>query len=359
MRREARLLLEKALDSLILSVEHFNRPDERGRTTTVLILLDHSFEMLLKAAILHHGGKIRERGARETIGFDACVRRALSDGNVKFLTDDQALTLQSINGLRDAAQHHLIDISEEQLYIHAQAGVTLFGDILKRVFGQELRDRLPARVLPISTMAPVDLETLFSEESKEIVKLLGPRTRRRTEAHARLRPLAILDATIRGEKLQPSAGELRNKASELSGGKRWQDVFPGVASVTVTENGAGHRVGLRIEKKRGIPVQLVPEGTPGASVVAVKRVNELGYYNMGRDQLATHLGLSRNKTTAAIWRFEVQKDPECFMEVKIGKTSFKRYSQRALERIRQHLGAKPAEEVWAEYKQSRLKGKPQ
>ena len=58
MKREARLLLEKAVDSLILSVEHFNKSDQRGRTSTVLILLDHSFEMLLKAAILHRGGKI-------------------------------------------------------------------------------------------------------------------------------------------------------------------------------------------------------------------------------------------------------------------------------------------------------------
>ena len=46
MKREARLLLDKAVDSLILSVEQFNRADERGRATTVLILLDHSFEML-------------------------------------------------------------------------------------------------------------------------------------------------------------------------------------------------------------------------------------------------------------------------------------------------------------------------
>jgi hypothetical protein len=132
MKREARLLLDKAIASLILSVEQFNKADELGRTSTVLILLDHSFEMLLKAAILGNGGKIREKRARETIGFDSCVRRALSDEDIRFLTDEQALTLQTINGLRDAAQHHLIDIAEEQLYIHAQSGVTLFGDILRK-----------------------------------------------------------------------------------------------------------------------------------------------------------------------------------------------------------------------------------
>jgi len=120
MKGEARLLLDKASDSLLLAIEKFNCPFERGRVTSVLISLDHAFEMLLKAAILHRGGRIRKRGASETLGFDACVRTGLSDGKVKFLTDEQAFTLQMLNGLRDAAQHHLITIQEAQLYIHAQ-----------------------------------------------------------------------------------------------------------------------------------------------------------------------------------------------------------------------------------------------
>jgi hypothetical protein len=90
MKREAKLLLEKACDSLLLSTELFNRPRDCGRVSGTLILLDHAFEMLRKAAILHRGGRIRERRARETIGFDACVRRGLSDGRIKFLTE-QAL----------------------------------------------------------------------------------------------------------------------------------------------------------------------------------------------------------------------------------------------------------------------------
>ena len=148
MNRESKLLLSKACDSLITCVEFFNRPSDRGRSTSSLILLDHSFEMLLKAAILHRGGRVRERRAKQTIGFDACVRRALSDANIKFLNDEQALLLQCINGLRDAAQHHLLDISEAQLYMQAQSGVTLFRDLLKSVFDESLYDLMPARVLP-------------------------------------------------------------------------------------------------------------------------------------------------------------------------------------------------------------------
>ena len=122
MKREARLLLAKACDSLVLSIELFNRPHDRGRVSSTLIQLDHAFEMLMKAAILHRGGRIREKRAKETIGFDACVRRSLSDGKLKYLSEEQALVLQTINGLRDAAQHHLLDISEGQLYVHMQSG---------------------------------------------------------------------------------------------------------------------------------------------------------------------------------------------------------------------------------------------
>jgi hypothetical protein len=108
MKREVRQLLDKGIDALVLAVEHFNRPSDRGRTQGVLIFLDHGFEMLLKAGILNRGGKIRERRAKQTLGFDACVRKALTDGEIKFLSNEQALTLQAVNGLRDAAQHHIL-----------------------------------------------------------------------------------------------------------------------------------------------------------------------------------------------------------------------------------------------------------
>src|SRR5207244_6781578 len=98
MKKEARLLKSKALNSLVLSVAQFNGVSDTGRTDAVLMFLDHSFEMLLKAAILHRGGRIRDSGEKNTIGYDSCVRRGLSDGRIKFLTEEQALTLQTIHG---------------------------------------------------------------------------------------------------------------------------------------------------------------------------------------------------------------------------------------------------------------------
>lgn len=347
MKREAKLLLEKACDALVLSIELFNRPHDRGRVSSTLIMLDHGFEMLMKAAILHRGGRIRDKRAKETIGFDACIRRSLSDGKIKYLSEEQALVLQTINGLRDAAQHHLLDISEGQLYLHVQSGVTLFRDLLKSVFYQELSAQLPTRVLPVSTSPPTDLATLFDSEVAEIRKLLRPGKRRQIEALARLRPLAILDGTIRGEKGQPSDADLRRMGKEVQQGKAWSDVFQGAAAVEITADGTGPTLSLRLSKKEGIPIQLVAEGTPGAHVVAVKQVDELGFYNLGAKQLAEKVGLTMPRVVAVVDHLKLRDEQDSYKEFKIGSTVHKRYSQKAVERIKEALKEQSADEIWA------------
>lgn len=346
MKREVRLLREKAIDSLILAIEHFNRPYDRGRASSVLILLDHSFEMLLKASILHRGGRIREPRAKQTVGFDACVRKALSDASVKFLSEEQALSLQAVNALRDAAQHHLLDVPEQQLYLHAQVGVTLFRDILSAVFAEDLATYLPDRVLPVSTEPPKDLALLVEDEVETIKSLLKPGSRRRVEARARLRSLAILEAVTRAERSQPSDGELNRVLAQLGAGEEWKNVFPGVASLALSVEGEGIPIQIRITKKEGVPIQLVPEGTPGATVVAVRRVDELGYYSLGLRQLAKHVDLSAPRTLAVVRHLGLQDDPEHYKEFRIGSQTFKRYSQKAIERVRSELPSLDLNEIW-------------
>ena len=355
MKREAKLLLAKACDALVLSIELFNRPHDRGRVTSTLIQLDHGFEMLMKAAILQRGGKIRDRRAKETIGFDACVRRSLSDGKIKYLRENQALVLQTINGLRDAAQHHLLDIAEGQFYLHVQSGVTLFRDLLKSVFDQQLTAHLPSRVLPVSTSPPTDLETLFDSEVVEIKKLLRPGKRRQIEALAKLRPLAILDGTIQGETGQPSDSDLRRLGKAVTTGNSWGDVFKGIATIEITADGTGPGISLRLSKKKGVPIKLVAEGTPGASVVAVKRVDELGFYNLGAKQLAEKVDLTIPKVVAVVDHLGLRHDQECYKQFQFGKTLHKRYSQKAAEKIRGALKKERIEDIWVNRARARTR----
>ncbi len=231
--------------------------------------------------------------------------------------------LQAINSLRDAAQHHLVDISEQHLYIQAQAGLTLFRDIMNSVFKQDLQRQLPTRVLPVSTSPPTDLATLSDHEVKEIKRLLQPGKRHRIEATAKLRALAIMEGAVEGERLQPSQTDLGKLGKQIKDGKPWDAIFPGVASINITAKGHSPSLDLRISKKEGIPVQLVPEGTPGAAVVAIKKVNELGFYSLGRAELAEKVGLSGPKTTAMIWylkQFKVsKKNWTKFRSIKYGR----------------------------------------
>ena len=77
-------------------VGRFNGVSNRGRVCAVMILLDHAFEMLLKAGLLHRGGSIRLKGSSQTLGLDACIRKALTDGSLRFLDNNQALTIQTL-----------------------------------------------------------------------------------------------------------------------------------------------------------------------------------------------------------------------------------------------------------------------
>lgn len=331
-------------------MEHFNRPSDRGRVEAVLIFLNHSFEMLLKASLLHKGASIREKGASQTIGFDACVRRALTTAKVKFLDNEQALTLQTLNGLRDAAEHHIVDVCEGQLYMTAQASVTLFRDIYESVLGQKLNDGLPERVLSVSTKPPTDILALFDEEMDEVRRLLAPGKRRRIDARAKLRGLAIFEGAVTGKNLQPSQSELDTLGDQISSGADWKIIFPGVASLRLTTQSTGPSIQLRITKQEGVPVHLVNAGDDAGPVVAIKRVNELGYYSLGLQDLAKHLKLTEPKTLAAVKAFGIQDSEVYFKTITIGRQVHKRYSKEALDRLRESLDGADMDDIWERHK---------
>lgn len=355
MKREAHILLTKAIDSVLLSIENFNRPWDRGRPEAVLILLDRAFELMLKAVIIHKGGRIREPRAKETIGFDACVRKCVSDAQVRCLTQEEALTVQIINTLRDAAQHYVVEISEQQLYIYAQAGLTLFDKILRNVFGYKLYDYLPERVLPVSSNPPKDFGSLMDVEFEDIKKLVTPGSRKRFKARAKLRSFAIIEESLDGSHSQPGESELRKLTERVSKGENWQDIFPGIKRLRLSTEGNGLNVTLRITKSKGEPIHLVPEGTPGATKVAVKRVDELGFYSLITTVLSNKINLTIPKTLAIVKHLKLQEDPEYFKEFILGSSHFKRYSPKALDKIKKELPNLDINEIWNKYKPSARK----
>jgi hypothetical protein len=123
-------------------------------------------------------------------------------------------------------------------------------------------------------------------------------------------------------------------------------VFRGAAAVEIAADGAGPSLSLRLSKKEGIPIQLVAEGTPGASVVAVKRVNELDFYSLGAKQLAEKVGMTMPKAVAVVDYLGLRDQSEFYKEIRIGRAVFKRYSQKAIDAIKDVLKRESADEIW-------------
>src|ERR1039457_627522 len=141
LRQEARVLKRKALSSLITATEAFNSPRDDGRATQVLLHLQHSFEILLKAALVQGGLSVFDHKTGRSVGFERCVNLAMGDGTMK-LSDPDAGTLRAIDAMRDDEQHWFNEVPEQLLYLHTRAAVTLFDDLLQRVFSDRLADHL-------------------------------------------------------------------------------------------------------------------------------------------------------------------------------------------------------------------------
>ena len=111
--------------------------------------------------------------------------------------------------------------------------------------------------------------------------------------------------------------------------------------------GTGLSFSIRITKE-GMGVRLVKEedGSEDAGVVAVRRVNELGYYNLGVRELASHIGQTIPKTLAIVKHLRIQDNEDYFKDIKIQSTHHKLYSQKALEKIRAELPELNLHDVW-------------
>lgn len=85
--------------------------------------------------------------------------------------------------------------------------------------------------------------------------------------------------------------------------------------------------------------------------MGVKRVDELGFYNLSHKQLEAKLGLGQYTVTAAIALLGLKDDPECSKLFKLGAVRVQRYSQKSIQMIRDLLEQKGEAKVRDEYRQ--------
>jgi hypothetical protein len=136
----------------------------------------------------------------------------------------------------------------------------------------------------------------------------------------------------------------------INRGEGWRQIFPGVSTLSIKPEGGGVGLSLRITKKEGDAVHIVPEGTPDATVVLVKRVNELDFYNLGLRDLARKLAVKEVRLLWLIQQERMQDDPDFFKTIRVGKTSYKRYSRKCFEALRAKLDEIDLNTLWGSRK---------
>lgn len=339
-KRDVRELKERAINSLVLAVELFNRPHENARSEATLILLHHSFEMLLKAIIKNKTGTVHAKDNKYSYGFNKCLEIAQSE--LKVISKDERTTLSILDAHRDTAVHYYQDVSEDLLYLQCQAAVTLFNDILNKSFGIKLADFIPERVLPISTRPPKDIQLLIDSEFTQIDELLKDGNRKGLQAIAKLRPLMALATASRDSAERVSEKEIQKAINRRKTGEEWNIIFPEFAQLKITTEGDGIPISLRIHKE-GYPIRTAVNGE---EAMIVKEVDWFAKYSLSITDIAEKLGKTVPKTRAYMFELDLQKDTNMYGEKKIKSQTYKRYTQKALESIRSVVDEYSEEEIW-------------
>lgn len=322
-----------AVESLTLSIELFNRPSPVAREHTVIMMLAHSFEMLLKAIIFQKRGTVREKGEDLSHSMSKCIDICVD--SIHVVTKDERTLLLAVKQDRDCATHDLISMSEEMLWVHMRGGISIFRRLLKDEFGEDLTDLLPGRVIPVSAQPPQDLSVLVESELASITDLLKPGRRRIAEASARLRPFLSLDGSVTGRSDQPTEAEVTKAERQLRSGTNWQTVFPGLAQLSIgsaNPSGDAQEVVLRIGKAEdAIAVRRAKPGETGA--LAYRGVSPFEEFGVKLSTFGAKLGVSQTQGYAIIRELKIKDDDRAyFLKLNAsGNVVYQGLSARALE----------------------------
>lgn len=343
LKQEPRVLKEKAVSSLIVATEAFNSPHDQGRATKVLLHLQHAFEMLLKAALVQFGVSVFDATMGRSLGFEACIRKAAQHPQIK-LDEADAGALRAIDAMRDDEQHWFNSVSEQLLYVHVRAGITLFDELLQRVFHEKLADHLPTRVLPVSVDPPRDLALLLDEEYGQIADLLRPGRRARHEARARIRTLLAMEAHVEPDT-RVSSKDVDRVQEGIRGGEQRATVFPKLEGLATAMDGEGLLVTVRFVKNQTAPpVRYVSdEAVPAA---AIREIDLQARFHRSPAELAKALALSQPRCAALRRHLGIDQDPSCRHEFVFRSQRLPRYSDNAFNRMREARDSLDMDAIW-------------
>ncbi len=344
--RDAKTLSSRAIASMRTAMSTFNSYDDEGRICSVLLHLQHACEMLLKAVLVQNKVKVFDQKSGKSLGFDRCLHLCRQEYD---LTESEAGIMRTIDALRNAEQHWFVKLEEDVLYLHTRALITAFDAYLQRSLELDLASRIPARVLPVSTMPPGDFDFLVDREYTLITELLRPGNRKRDEARARIRALLAMEA-LATDEVEISEKDINRIETAIKTGSELGDVFPRLNTIASTIDGDGPAITVRFAKREGAPVRYVAGDDPEGAA-AVRQVDLQKKFHMSAKDLAAALKLTGPRAYALRRFLEIDDNPNCCHIFEFGRSKHPAYSDNALRSMQQALdGGLLMDVVWSQFR---------
>lgn len=282
LKREAKTLKARAFTSLKRGLEAFNNHDDDGRPETVLLMLQHASEMLIKALLVQKGQCVFDKEKGTSIGIEKALKIAQSKG---WMRAAQAGAVRVIDAMRDQAQHWMIVVPEDVLYINARALITALDEVLTEHFEDTLADNLPVRVLPLSPQALPEFLMLVNREYEQIRELLAPGRRARDDARGRITALLAMEAHV-NEEVAVSKRDLDRIENAIKEDAPVEQVFPRLMTLATKVEGEGPTIRVRITKLADAPAIRYISGDDPEGVAAIREVDLQKKYHWSPSALA-------------------------------------------------------------------------
>jgi hypothetical protein len=211
--------------------------------------------------------------------------------------------------------------------------VTLFDELLERVFDERLVHHLPHRVMPISAEPPQDIQVLIDEEFSQIHQLLQPGRRRRPEARARIRSLLALESHVREELTPVSRKDVDRVERAVRANGTREQIFPALTELGSEVSGEGVEITVHFTKRSGAPFRFV-RSDEDVEAGAVREVDLQRKYHQSGAELAARLGLSQPRCLALRRELGIDDDTNCKHDFVFGSQRHPRYSDNAFTKMK-------------------------
>jgi hypothetical protein len=338
-KREYLRLLQKSIQAMEESVAAFNGVRRLYKVEQSLILMTNGWELLAKAVLVKNHHSIVQDRLGNTISAEVAVSRLKP---LSLLNDDQDDCIQQIISLRNHATHNVLpEVPEEILHHLMFFGCKFFRDIVGKVFPAYSR----AMRENYLSLAFSDLTTYADRVQKLVAKV------KRGDEQKKL--VWLLERGVKFDGLKYISQEEFEAQY-----RRRRRILPHLALSDFLKKAEMVRI-VAIQAPRNFTADvLLRRGSRADATlpVAIKKTDVEADYPYLTREIAERLGKNSNFASATIKFLGIKGNGQFHQSVRASKNSVvHRYSEAALQKIKDYLSKNPNFNPYAELK--KMQGK--